>query len=189
MPGGGGNATTRSRRCHVRSQAHSPDGRNPTDEVTLAAGASREGGSVQIEFDDRIRTGIDEIDEQHRQLVAIYNELDDAFQQGRANRQMSEILARLYRYTKVHFEHEERLLEECAWPDLAQHRFEHRQLAEKLRSFVVRYRRAGERISAEVVDFVRAWVVDHIMQCDLRYADHVKDHLEQRPTETAPTSD
>ena len=139
---------------------------------------------MQIEFDERIRTGIPEIDEQHQRLVQIYNELDDAFREGRANRQMSEILARLYDYTKTHFEHEERLLEECAWPDLAQHQFEHRRLAERLRSFVVRHRRSGERVSAEVVEFVRRWVVSHIMDCDLRYADHVKERLAQVSTST-----
>ena len=129
---------------------------------------------MKIEFDDRIRTGIRRVDDQHQELVAIYNELDEAFRQGKAHRHMSEILARLYQYTKFHFRDEEELLERCGWADLAQHQYEHQRLVDKLRVFVVRYRRSEERISAEVVEFVRKWVTAHIMECDMQYADHVK---------------
>ena len=131
---------------------------------------------MKIQFDDEIRTGIEEVDAQHAVLIEIYNELDAAFQKGKANRQMSEILARLFQYTKEHFAAEERLLVETGYPDLAQHQFEHERLVEKLRGFVLRYRRGGQRISAEVVEFVRNWVVSHIKGADMAYVAHVKNH-------------
>lgn len=129
---------------------------------------------MKIEFDDTIRTGIPEVDAQHETLVGIYNELDEAFKRGKAHRQMSEILAKLFNYTKVHFETEEKLLEATGYPDLAQHQFEHRRLVEKLRTFVIRYKHGNQRISAEVVEFTRAWVFGHIAKSDMAFADHVK---------------
>ena len=140
---------------------------------------------MNIQFDDKIRTGITQVDEQHAQLIEIYNELDDAFRQGKAHRQMSEILARLYQYTKEHFRDEERLLERHGFGDLAHHRHEHERLAKKLRKFVVRYRRSDERISAEVVEVVRAWIHDHIMECDHEYVDHVKRSIASVPVGAA----
>lgn len=132
---------------------------------------------MKIIFDDKIKTGIAEVDEQHETLVEIYNELESAFQKGKAHRQMSEILAKLFQYTKVHFEAEERLLAQHDYPDLAQHQFEHKRLVEKLKGFVIRYRRSDQRVSAQVVEFVRKWVVSHIMNADMAYRDHVQDRI------------
>lgn len=132
---------------------------------------------MRIEFDDKIKTGIPEVDAQHEVLIEIYNDLDAALQKGKANRQMSEILAKLYQYAKTHFEDEEKLLADHAYPDLAQHQFEHKRLVEKLKGFVIRYTRANERISVQVVEFTRAWVHGHIMNADMAYVEHVKSRM------------
>ena len=129
---------------------------------------------MRIDFDESLRTGIDEIDEQHQRLIGIYNELDEALWQGKAHRQMEAILAHLFKYTKTHFAAEERLLAETGYPDLAQHQYEHRVLTDRLRGFVHRHVRNGERVSSEVVDFVRKWVMSHIMECDMAYVAHVR---------------
>lgn len=129
---------------------------------------------MRIDFDDSLRTGIEEIDRQHETLVELYNELDEALWKGRANRQMELILARLVKYTKTHFAIEEAVLEATGYPDLEQHQFEHHRLAERLRQYVVRYKRSQERISAEMLDFVRKWITSHIMECDMSYVGHVK---------------
>ena len=138
-----------------------------------------------IAFDESLRTGIEEIDAQHHQLIEIYNELVEALKAGRANRAMDTILARLYRYTKEHFATEERLLEATNYPRLESHGRAHAQLLLSLRKFIARRRRNDERISKEMVDFgvfsdadypidfVGRWVTHHIASEDLAYVEHV----------------
>ena len=98
-----------------------------------------------IAFDESLRTGIEEIDAQHHQLIEIYNELVEALKAGRANRAMDTILARLYRYTKEHFATEERLLEATNYPRLESHGRAHAQLLLSLRKFIARRRRNDRR--------------------------------------------
>lgn len=145
---------------------------------------------MRIDFDDSLRTGIEEIDEQHAMLIELYNELDEALWKGKANRQMELILARLVKYTKTHFAMEEAVLEATGYPDLAQHQFEHQRLAERLRQYVVRYKRSQERISADMLDFVRRWIMSHIMECDMAYVGHVNKHADRLGAPaTTPRSD
>ena len=123
-----------------------------------------------IEFDHSFYTGIEAVDDQHRTLIDIYNELDAAYRAGKANRQMGETLARLFQYTRIHFRTEEGIMERYGYEGLAAHRHEHAQLVERLRKFIVKFKKNEERISREMVDFVGNWVTHHIQESDMAFA-------------------
>lgn len=129
---------------------------------------------ARIIFDDAMITGIDMIDEQHRELVEIYNHLNDAYHAGRANREMGEILAHLVKYTRAHFKAEEELMVRYGYDNVAEHRVEHADLLDKLKSFVVRFTKRKERISTEILDFVANWIQRHILESDMDYAGPVR---------------
>lgn len=124
----------------------------------------------RIVFDESLHTGIDGVDAQHGTLIEIYNRLDDAYHTGRANREMGEILAHLYQYTKTHFETEEDLMARHGYEDFDAHVAEHRELAEQLRRFVMRFTKRQERISTEILGFVSNWITHHIRESDMQYA-------------------
>lgn len=127
-----------------------------------------------IEFTPDLHTGIREVDEQHTHLVALFNHLDESFRKGSANREMGEILARLFRYAKTHFHAEESLMERANYDGLPAHRHEHEQFVQHLRKFIIRYKRNEERISNEVLVFLRHWITHHILENDLAFAEPVK---------------
>ena len=129
---------------------------------------------MRIDFDRSLRTGIETVDEQHKALIELYNELDEAVWKGQAHRQMEANLARLFKYTKQHFKSEEAMLAESGYPQLEQHQLEHQRLTDQLRQFVLRYKRSKERFSAEMLEFVRLWITSHIKESDLAYVPHVE---------------
>lgn len=139
---------------------------------------------MRIDYDDSFRTGIETVDQQHQILVALYNDLDEAVWQGKAHHKMQAILAQLYKYTKTHFADEEAILRAVDYPDFAQHQFEHQRLAERLKGFVVRYRKSKERISDEMLEFVRKWILAHIKECDLAYVAHVQKNAHRLTADT-----
>jgi len=124
----------------------------------------------RIVFDDTLLTGIDGVDEQHETLIEIYNRLDDAYHAGRAHREMREILARLFQYTKIHFETEEALMARYGYEGYEDHCAQHCELVEQLRRFVVRFTRNEERISTDILEFVSNWITHHIREADLEFA-------------------
>ncbi len=63
-----------------------------------------------IEWNDSLKIGIGIIDNQHKQLVKLTNELNDAMKSGKAKTVLSGIIASLAQYTVTHFTAEEQYL-------------------------------------------------------------------------------
>jgi hemerythrin-like metal-binding protein len=68
------------------------------------------------------------MDDQHAILMETLNELRMAAVGGAGRERVSEVLDRLIEYTRMHFESEEKLMEQAGFPGLAGHRAEHHQL-------------------------------------------------------------
>ncbi len=119
-----------------------------------------------IQWNEELCVGINQVDEEHQQLVAIVNQLDEAMTSGKGTRIMGEILAQLVQYTKVHFESEEELMADANFPDLDLHRKQHRQLVQKVEKFQRDFNHSGRRITREMMDFLRYWLANHILVDD-----------------------
>ena len=63
-----------------------------------------------IKWTDKYLVGIKEIDNQHKGLVVLINELFNLMSQGKAKDNMNEIFIHLTEYTKKHFYTEELML-------------------------------------------------------------------------------
>ena len=126
-----------------------------------------------IDWTDEFQTGIQSIDDQHRVLVEIVNKFDENAKKGKGSRIMGEILNELIQYTAQHFSHEEGLLEEAEYPKLKQHRSQHRQLLERVEKLQYDHNTQGKRITKDVRDFLKFWLVGHILKEDRAYADYL----------------
>ena len=125
-----------------------------------------------VEWTKDLSIGVPEIDEQHAQLVAILNQLDEAVKTGKGTRIMHEILVQLLAYTEQHFAAEEAWMEEIGYPRLESHRNLHRQLMKKVGRFRVRFEVNGQRITREMHDFLENWLVHHILEDDKAAGEH-----------------
>ena len=57
----------------------------------------------RIEWNDKLKIGLEEIDIQHHELVVIYNGLCDAIESRAGSAETLSILQQLGHYTSVHF--------------------------------------------------------------------------------------
>src|SRR5210317_2578607 len=94
-------------------------------------------------WDDNYRTGIDEIDRDHKGLVDLINDLYEAMQDGSGGALLLPIFSALKHYTETHFAKEERLMVECDAPDQEKHFQAHKQMVAKLAELESRHR-SGE---------------------------------------------
>ncbi len=56
-----------------------------------------------IEWSGELSVGIEEIDEQHKVLVDLVNEMHDAIHRRRGSDVVKDVLSELAEYTKIHF--------------------------------------------------------------------------------------
>lgn len=120
-------------------------------------------------WDAKYSLDIGEIDREHQQLFAIFNELYRAMQDGHGQEVVGPVLARVAEYTRYHFAHEERLFDEHGYADHAAHRAEHAKLTELTGSLLHR-RHEGRDVTIATLKFLSGWLNEHILGCDKKFA-------------------
>ncbi|WP_170826963.1 bacteriohemerythrin [Magnetovibrio blakemorei] len=123
-------------------------------------------------WDDNLSIGIDAIDDDHKALILLLDNLtDQALMKGNVD----EALTELIEHTLAHFKREEVVMEVCAYPYLQYHRDVHRKLTQDVGQFAARWRvHRDTQITLELLSFLRDWLVNHITKDDAALAPYVK---------------
>lgn len=119
-----------------------------------------------IEWNDTLNTNITEIDEQHRQIVALINALSEAVRNRAAESDMKALFEAIARDTKAHFETEERLFRMHSYPERSAHAELHRQLETQVESLSSKIRTGAMPVNDSVLLFLRDWFITHIEGSD-----------------------
>ena len=113
--------------------------------------------------------GVRAMDDQHGILMDAMNELRYAVVRGAGREQLSELLDRLIEFTRRHFQSEEQLMTQAAYPGLEDHRAQHQRLMAQILHEAHRLQYGeGVEMSA-LMDFLRDWFQDHIEGIDQQY--------------------
>lgn len=128
-----------------------------------------------FEWNNSYSVGIRSVDAQHQNLFAIARELHSAMVAGQGKAALARILDRLVQYTLVHFAHEERLMRQYEYPDLAAHKAEHDALASQVVKFQEEFSAGRGAITVQLLQFLKDWLQKHISGTDLKYAPHMKE--------------
>lgn len=125
-----------------------------------------------ITWTDDLSVGIEEIDEQHKVLVGLLNDLDRAIRERHGNEACLAILDRLVEYTRIHFAVEESLMRIFEYPDYENHKAEHEELVDEVLSMRHEVIDNQRRISFKLLHFLKMWLTQHIMDSDKEYSQH-----------------
>ncbi|MCW8962845.1 MAG: bacteriohemerythrin, partial [Gammaproteobacteria bacterium] len=88
--------------------------------------------SQYCEWKDEYSVGIDSIDQQHRKLLNLINQLQTAVNYSTGESFEQEALDELVDYTKTHFSYEEGLLEKYEYPGYEPHKAQHIEMINKV---------------------------------------------------------
>jgi hemerythrin-like metal-binding protein len=123
-----------------------------------------------IVLDNQLSLAIPSIDREHREMVALLNQLHDAISAGAPRSILSNALGQLIQSTKNHFAHEEYLFEQTTYPDAEAHRLVHVNTLAWLAEVRRKYDEGISGISLETVDYLKDWFFDHILGSDRQYS-------------------
>jgi len=118
---------------------------------------------------DEYSVQIRSIDAQHRNLFATAAELYSAMSAGQGKTACTRILDRLVQYTSVHFAHEERLMRQYNYPELAAHKAEHDALTKQVLQFQADFQGRRATLTVQLLQFLKDWPEKHIKGTDKRY--------------------
>jgi hemerythrin len=126
-------------------------------------------------WEDSYKTGINEIDQDHKRLVYLINDLYEAMQDGSGGALLLPIFSALRHYTETHFTKEEHYMVECGAPGQEEHLQEHKVMMAKLADLESRHRNGEAAISLQTLTFLRDWLKNHICAVDQAMTSYQKD--------------
>ncbi len=127
-----------------------------------------------INWTERYSIFYDEIDEQHKKLIDMINELYDSFSRGKANEILEEIILRMIKYTDYHFKVEEKYFSKYSFSDEKAHIKEHEKFVSEVNKFYNDLKNKNINLSYEVMNFLRNWLLKHILVSDKKYSEEFK---------------
>lgn len=113
---------------------------------------------------------VKEIDDQHKKLVSMINELNDAMAQGKAKDVLGAILDKLVSYTAAHFALEERLFQTHGYEGYQEHKDKHDKMTAKVLDLQRQFKSGQAAMTIEVMNFLKSWLDKHILGTDMKYS-------------------
>ena len=127
-----------------------------------------------VAWEKKYKSNIALIDSQHQILFNIINNLFDAMKFGKGNEIIGEILNELVSYTDYHFNAEENLMKENQYVNLDSHLKAHKEFVQKVLFFYQRYISKESALSIDIIDFLKDWLISHILTRDLEFTRTIK---------------
>jgi hemerythrin len=120
-----------------------------------------------------LSVGVDEIDDDHRKLIKIFNILGHAVRDGESPEYLAATLEELINCTVWHFSHEERLMLKYRYKAIDEHKAEHRDLVQAAREFQQDMLKADQPMADQQIEFLERWLTEHILTSDGRLGAHL----------------
>lgn len=118
--------------------------------------------------------GITEMDQHHRTLFNLANQLAEAARQGQGKAPLAEVFDELLRYTQYHFASEERLMAAHGYPATEQHKQAHQELIRKVSDAKRSFSAGDDTIVDEMMGLFTSWLAHHIMETDKELAQDLR---------------
>lgn len=142
------------------SQLYRDDIIDPKQVLSLPPVKHREHG--WIPWNDELNVGIDVIDEHHRYLFDLINELYLVVANKRGAREVSRLVKSLDAYAKIHFRAEEQMMRHYGFEGLERQRQQHHAFENKIAEFCEELHINPLVAPYDVLSFLRNWLIHHI---------------------------
>ena len=126
-----------------------------------------------IVWDKTLSIEVDEIDEDHRRLVDLYNLLYHAVAEEESTDYIDALLEELISCTIWHFRHEERLMLKYKYDAFEDHKSEHRDLIDSVRALQKKFHKENKLLTSEDIEYLSKWLTEHIVRNDMRMGFHL----------------
>lgn len=130
---------------------------------------------MRAEFDESLVTGNEMIDGQHKELIQKINDLLDSCEENGGKAAAVRMLNFLADYTEFHFQAEEKLQEEIAYPGIEEHKKKHEEFirtVEELHEMLEEEEGPSDAFVEQVNKNVIEWLYGHIKSFDRSVAEY-----------------
>lgn len=140
-----------------------------------------------LEWNDKMSVGVPALDEDHRKLLDLLNELHGVVRNQAPPDTVERVLRDLIAYADYHFEAEERLMRMARYPDFDAHKESHDSLRAQVSDLQAKFKTDNAALRLKTFDFLSTWLMRHILGEDMKYKEAL--NARQRPRTADSTKD
>lgn len=116
-----------------------------------------------IKWNSDLEIGILIVDDQHRLLVDMINELHESLSSNEDIEKLNDTMTGLLYYTETHFNTEEELFDKYNYPEANEHIKEHNDFIMKVTDRFDKLKKGNLVLSVDIARFLKDWFVNHVM--------------------------
>lgn len=125
---------------------------------------------ISLEWNEDMCVGIDEIDADHKQILAIIAAIIEAIDTNANAEAIEKHFADLTASSITHFKHEEALMDTMAFDDFIRHQNDHQAFLKQLPKLKNKlFQSDNADIAEQVSQYLYDWVIEHIFISDMDY--------------------
>jgi hemerythrin-like metal-binding protein len=125
----------------------------------------------KLEWNEKYSVGIEEIDNQHKKMFSVINELLDSIRNNDTEEHLGNIIKSLIDYKIFHFETEEKYFKKFNYDGASHHIAKHQEFSSKLEEIKSKHSGFTIDFAFELVDFLEDWLIKHLMVEDQKYVE------------------
>jgi hemerythrin len=131
-----------------------------------------------FEWNNNLSVGIQEIDNQHKELIRKLNELAEHTQQKKGKDRIGSTLRFMKEYSKLHFDTEEQYMAKYEYPGLEKQQKEHGKFKITVERLIgdLDKEKEMEIFASQVQRFLIDWLILHIKTVDLKFGEFLKEN-------------
>jgi len=123
-----------------------------------------------IKWNNWMSVKVNRFDDEHKKLIQMIGQLNDAMKRGEGDKVISDVLASLAAYCKTHFANEERLMQQYNYPEYPEHKQAHEAFVQKVGEAINAFENKSIT-PASIMNILSDWLMNHILKVDKRYAE------------------
>ncbi len=114
---------------------------------------------------EKLKVGVNLIDEQHKTLFAFSNDFFEACNQQKGAEQVGKALKQLDDYVIKHFKEEEQYMAKINYPRIENQKAAHKAFIDKLTTVKKDYETSGAtslKVRLETIKIISDWLINHV---------------------------
>ncbi len=121
------------------------------------------------QWEEKYSVGVKSIDNQHKEIFRLLNDLLQAMKEGKSSSITSQIILDLEKYSVIHFQKEEFFFRRFNFSGSAEHIREHQLFIQKVATLKAEIKTGKITITFELFNFLKDWIEHHIQEVDKAY--------------------
>ena len=132
--------------------------------------------SELIAWSQTLSCGVKLVDEQHKELVELVNELFNhvSGDEEQEHEYFNKVITQLVSYVKVHFVTEEKIMASIKYPGYLAHKRSHESFILKVVDNIRDYQDGKRLTLSSFTKFLKDWILTHIAIMDKNYFEYLK---------------